>query len=93
MKFCVQLNPQVSIDKPGASLLPTLVEQVRVADEAGFDAFSMGDHTNIPGLQRLNQVLHDFLMMFAPKATQPEIDTAIDWEDGEIDDQTEPPGR
>ena len=56
MKFCVQLNPQVSIDKPGASLLPTLVEQVRVADEAGFDAFSMGDHTNIPGLQRLNQV-------------------------------------
>jgi alkanesulfonate monooxygenase SsuD/methylene tetrahydromethanopterin reductase-like flavin-dependent oxidoreductase (luciferase family) len=56
MKFCVQLNPQVAIDKPGASLLPTLVEQVRVADEAGFDAFSMGDHTNIPGLQRLNQV-------------------------------------
>jgi alkanesulfonate monooxygenase SsuD/methylene tetrahydromethanopterin reductase-like flavin-dependent oxidoreductase (luciferase family) len=56
MKFCVQLNPQVSIDKPGASLMPTLVEQVRVADEVGFDAFSMGDHYNIPGLQRLNQV-------------------------------------
>lgn len=56
MKFCVQLNPQVSIDKPGASLMPTLIEQVRVADAAGFDAFSMGDHYNIPGLQRLNQV-------------------------------------
>lgn len=56
MKFCVQLNPQVSVDKPGASLMPTLIEQVRVADAAGFDAFSMGDHYNIPGLQRLNQV-------------------------------------
>jgi alkanesulfonate monooxygenase SsuD/methylene tetrahydromethanopterin reductase-like flavin-dependent oxidoreductase (luciferase family) len=56
MKFCVQLNPQVSIDKPGESLMPTLIEQVRVADAVGFDAFSMGDHYNIPGLQRLNQV-------------------------------------
>ena len=56
MKFCVQLNPQVSIDKPGAQLMPTLIEQVRVADAVGFDAFSMGDHYNIPGLQRLNQV-------------------------------------
>lgn len=34
----------------------TLIEQVRVADAVGFDAFSMGDHYNIPGLQRLNQV-------------------------------------
>jgi alkanesulfonate monooxygenase SsuD/methylene tetrahydromethanopterin reductase-like flavin-dependent oxidoreductase (luciferase family) len=56
MKFCLQLNPQVSIEKPGAALLPTLVEQVRVADAVGFDAFSMGDHYNIPGLQRLHQV-------------------------------------
>ncbi|MBI2229658.1 MAG: LLM class flavin-dependent oxidoreductase [Deltaproteobacteria bacterium] len=56
MKFCVQLNPQVSIDKPGTSLMPTLIDQVRVADAVGFDAFSMGDHYNIPGLQRLNQV-------------------------------------
>ena len=56
MKFCLQLNPQVSIDKPGASLMPTLIEQVRIADAVGFDAFSMGDHYNIPGLQRLNQV-------------------------------------
>ena len=56
MKFCVQLNPQVSIDKPAAQLMPTLIEQVRVADAVGFDAFSMGDHYNIPGLQRLNQV-------------------------------------
>ena len=56
MKFCLQLNPQVSIDKPGASLMSTLVEQVRVAADVGFDAFSMGDHYNIPGLQRLNQV-------------------------------------
>lgn len=56
MKFCLQLNPQVSIHKPGASLMPTLLEQVRVADEVGFHAISMGDHYNIPGLQRLNQV-------------------------------------
>jgi alkanesulfonate monooxygenase SsuD/methylene tetrahydromethanopterin reductase-like flavin-dependent oxidoreductase (luciferase family) len=56
MKFCLQLNPQVSIDKPAGRLMATLVEQVRVADAAGFDAFSMGDHYNIPGLQRLNQV-------------------------------------
>ena len=56
MKFCVQLNPQVAIDKPAASLMATLAEQVRVADAVGFDAFSMGDHYNIPGLQRLNQV-------------------------------------
>ena len=56
MKFCLQLNPQVSIDKPAASLMPTLIEQVRMADAAGFDAFSMGDHYNIPGLQRLNQI-------------------------------------
>ena len=56
MKFCLQLNPQVSIDKPGASLMSTLIEQVRVAADVGFDAISMGDHYNIPGLQRLNQV-------------------------------------
>ena len=56
MKFCVQLNPQVSTDKAGASLLPTLLEQVRIAEAVGFDAFSMGDHYNIPGLQRLNQI-------------------------------------
>ena len=56
MKIGVQLNPQVSIDKPGLTLMPTLVEQVRMADAAGFDAFSMGEHYNIPGLQRLHQV-------------------------------------
>jgi len=56
MKFCIQLNPQVAIDKAGVSLLPTLIEQVRIAEAVGFDAFSMGDHYNIPGLQRLNQV-------------------------------------
>ncbi len=56
MKFCLQLNPQVSIDKPAGKLMPTLIEQVRIADAAGFDAFSMGEHYNIPGLQRLHQV-------------------------------------
>ena len=56
MKFCLQLNPQVSIDKPRERLMPTLIEQVRLADAVGFDAFSMGDHYNIPGLQRLNQI-------------------------------------
>lgn len=44
-------------------------------------------------LQRLNEVLHNFLMTFAPRSPEPETDTAIDWEDGEIDDQTEPTAR
>ena len=44
-------------------------------------------------LQQLNQALHDFLMMFAPKTAQPEAETAIDWEDGEIPNQTEPEAR
>jgi len=56
MKIGVQLNPQVSINKPGASLMPTLIEQVKVADQTGFHAFSMGEHYNIPGLQRLHQM-------------------------------------
>lgn len=56
MKIGVQLNPQVSIDKPVHSLLPTLIEQVRMADAAGFHSFSMGEHYNIPGLQRLHQI-------------------------------------
>jgi alkanesulfonate monooxygenase SsuD/methylene tetrahydromethanopterin reductase-like flavin-dependent oxidoreductase (luciferase family) len=56
MKIGVQLNPQVSIDKPGKSLMPTLIEQVRMADASGFHAFSMGEHYNIPGLQRLHQI-------------------------------------
>ena len=50
MKIGVQLNPQVSIDKPPESLMPTLIEQVRVADQSGFQAFSMGEHYNIPGV-------------------------------------------
>ena len=56
MKIGVQLNPQVSIDKPAAALMPTLIEQVRVADQSGFHAFSMGEHYNIPGLQRVHQI-------------------------------------
>lgn len=36
--------------------MPTLIEQVRMADAVGFDAFSMGEHYNIAGLQRLHQV-------------------------------------
>ena len=34
MKIGVQLNPRVSIDKSDASLMPTLIEQVRVADQS-----------------------------------------------------------
>jgi alkanesulfonate monooxygenase SsuD/methylene tetrahydromethanopterin reductase-like flavin-dependent oxidoreductase (luciferase family) len=56
LKIGVQLNPQVSIDKPGASLMPTLIEQVRCADQSGFHGFSMGEHYNIPGLQRVHQI-------------------------------------
>lgn len=57
MKFCVQLNPQVSLEKPGESLMTTLIEQARVANQSGFDAVSMGEHYNIPGLQRLHQIV------------------------------------
>ena len=56
MKIGVQLNPQVSIDKSPESLMPTLIEQVRVADQSGFHAFSMGEHYNIPALQRVHQI-------------------------------------
>ena len=56
MKIGIQLNPQVSIDKPPETLLPALVEQTRVADDAGFEAITMGQHYNISGFQRLHQV-------------------------------------
>ena len=56
MKIGVQLNPQVSIAKSPESLMPTLIEQVRVADQSGFHAFSMGEHYNIPALQRVHQI-------------------------------------
>src|SRR5262245_17721814 len=56
MKIGVQLNPQVSIDKSPKLLMPTLIEQVRVADQSGFHAFSMGEHYNIPALQRMHQI-------------------------------------
>ena len=56
MKFGLQLNPQVSLEKLGSSLMSALIEQAKVADAVGFDAVSMGDHYNIPGLQRLHQV-------------------------------------
>lgn len=36
--------------------MPTLIEQVRIADAVGFDGFSMGEHYNVPTLQRLHQV-------------------------------------
>lgn len=56
MRFGLQLNPQVSIEKKRETLLSTLVEQVRLADTVGFEAVSMGQHYNIPGYQRLHQV-------------------------------------
>lgn len=56
MEILLQLNPQVEISRPRDSLLSTLVEQVRVADHAGFSGFSMGEHYNIPDYQRLHQI-------------------------------------
>ena len=53
----------------------------------------LDQHRISSDLQRLNEMLHGFLMMFAPKVAEPEAETAIDWEDGEIPDQTEPPVR
>ena len=75
MKIGVQLNPQVSIDKPGASLLPTLIEQVRAAGESGFHGFSMGEHYNIPGLQRLHQI--PALARLCAEAPQCEVGPAV----------------
>src|SRR5262249_22662822 len=56
MKKGVQLNPQVSIGKFLEWLMPTLFEQVRVADQTGFHAFSMGEDYNIPALQRVHEI-------------------------------------
>jgi alkanesulfonate monooxygenase SsuD/methylene tetrahydromethanopterin reductase-like flavin-dependent oxidoreductase (luciferase family) len=75
MKVGVQLNPQVSIDKPANSLMPTLIEQVRVADQSGFNAFSMGEHYNIFGLQRLHQV--PALARLCAEARHCEVGTAV----------------
>ena len=75
MKIGVQLNPQVSIDKVASSLLPTLIEQVRVADQSGFHGFSMGEHYNIPGLQRLHQV--PALARLCAEAKHCEVGTAV----------------
>ncbi|HWO41465.1 MAG TPA: LLM class flavin-dependent oxidoreductase [Candidatus Eisenbacteria bacterium] len=75
MKIGVQLNPQVSIDKPAASLMPTLIEQVRAADQSGFHGFSMGEHYNIPGLQRLHQV--PALARLCAEAKNCEVGTAV----------------
>ncbi|MFZ1092063.1 MAG: LLM class flavin-dependent oxidoreductase [Xanthobacteraceae bacterium] len=75
MKIGVQLNPQVSIEKPGALLMQTLIEQVRVADQAGFHGFSMGEHYNIPGLQRLHQI--PALARLCAEVKQCEVGTAV----------------
>ncbi len=75
MKIGVQLNPQVSIKKPGASLMTTLIEQVRVADQSGFHGFSMGEHYNIPGLQRLHQI--PALARLCAEVKNCEVGTAI----------------
>jgi alkanesulfonate monooxygenase SsuD/methylene tetrahydromethanopterin reductase-like flavin-dependent oxidoreductase (luciferase family) len=75
MKIGVQLNPQVSMQKPGAALMPTLIEQVRVADQSGFHGFSMGEHYNIPGLQRLHQV--PALARLCAEAKHCEVGTAV----------------
>jgi alkanesulfonate monooxygenase SsuD/methylene tetrahydromethanopterin reductase-like flavin-dependent oxidoreductase (luciferase family) len=75
LQFYLQLNPQVSLEKPTASLLPTLVEQVRLADGLGFAGFSMGEHYNIPGLQRLHQV--PLLARLAAEAPHMAIGTAV----------------
>ena len=55
--------------------MPTLIEQVRVADAVGFDAFSMGDHYNIPGLQRLNQIAA--LARLCAETTRCAVGTAV----------------
>jgi alkanesulfonate monooxygenase SsuD/methylene tetrahydromethanopterin reductase-like flavin-dependent oxidoreductase (luciferase family) len=75
MKIGVQLNPQVSIEKPPASLMRTLIEQVRVADQSGFHAFSMGEHYNIPGLQRVHQI--PALARLCAEAKHCEVGTAV----------------
>jgi alkanesulfonate monooxygenase SsuD/methylene tetrahydromethanopterin reductase-like flavin-dependent oxidoreductase (luciferase family) len=75
MKIGVQLNPQVSLKKPTDSLMQTLIEQVRVADQSGFHGFSMGEHYNIPGLQRLHQIAA--LARLCAEAKHCEVGTAV----------------
>jgi len=75
MKIGVQLNPQVSIDRLATSLMPTLIEQVRAADQSGFHAFSMGEHYNIPGLQRVHQI--PALARLCAEAPHSEVGTAV----------------
>jgi alkanesulfonate monooxygenase SsuD/methylene tetrahydromethanopterin reductase-like flavin-dependent oxidoreductase (luciferase family) len=75
LQFYVQLNPQVSLDKPTETLLPTMAEQVRTLAAAGFEGFSMGEHYNIPGLQRLHQI--PFLARLAAEAPGLAVGTAV----------------
>ena len=56
MKVVFNSIPRFLSTRPANSLMPTLIEQVRVADQSGFNACSMGEHYNIFGLQRLHQV-------------------------------------
>jgi len=52
------------------------------------------DHRHLRiDLHHLNEVLHSFLTMFAPKPVPQQPVEDIDWEDGEIEDQTEGPAR
>lgn len=44
-------------------------------------------------LQRLGDMVQALFSRLAPRVAEPKADTAIDWEDGEIEDQTEPPVR
>ncbi|HEV8591470.1 MAG TPA: LLM class flavin-dependent oxidoreductase [Pyrinomonadaceae bacterium] len=55
--------------------MPTLIDQVRVADQSGFHGFSMGEHYNIPGLQRLHQV--PALARLCAEAKHCEVGTAV----------------
>jgi len=48
MKIGVQLNPQVSIDKPATSQCRADRTGARCRS-SGFNAFSMGEHYKIPG--------------------------------------------
>jgi alkanesulfonate monooxygenase SsuD/methylene tetrahydromethanopterin reductase-like flavin-dependent oxidoreductase (luciferase family) len=75
MKIGVQLNPQVSIKKPAHLLMQTLIEQVQIADKSGFHGFSMGEHYNIPGLQRLHQI--PALARLCAEAKHCEVGTAV----------------
>ena len=53
---CIDLILRLLLISLPNRFCPRSWSEVRVADQTGFHAFSMGEHYNIPGLQRVHQI-------------------------------------